>query len=331
MNRKKVKPKRVLALVERHGRIRTPFRREIILVNQVAEAVNNIRRAFKFAEEALSGYMNLKVDVSLLKTKRKSRKLFGRLSRYSIDIRVDIEGDLESAAEFLKQWARIWIWWYKGYEDIDPIEHFVETAEECGTPGDWWKVKGYIESVEQLTRESLKSEAHELLQMLRKKGSPIEELRRGIPCPLTKKVCPTEIKTNPSLFFVAIPIRPEYDDVLKKIDDTLEKHGLGAWAAQREVRAGHILCKICEKIQTCENGIFEITDLKPNVMLELGLAYGLGKTIVLITKSVSKVPSDLRGLEVIEYKNLKQLENGLEQFISINVLSRKSEIGVASE
>lgn len=323
MTKAQAKPKCVLTLEKRRGHIRTPFRREIILTDQVTEAVNNIRRAFRFAEEVLSRNMNLNVKVFLLSTKRQSRKLFGRFSKYSIKIKINIEGDLESAAEFLKQWARIWIWWYKGYEKVDPVEHFIETAKECGTPDDWWKVKGYIESVEELTRESLKSDAYDLLQMLRKKDSPIEELKSGMPCPLTKKICPTVIRPDTSLFFVAMPIRPEYDDVLKKIDSVLEKNGLKAWVAQREVRAGHILCKICEKIQTCENGIFEITEVRPNVMLELGLAYGLGKSIVLITKSASKVPSDLRGLEVIEYRNLGELEKKLGQYISMSVVPKR--------
>jgi hypothetical protein len=315
MAKAQAKPKLVLTLEKRMGDIRIPFEREIILTNQVTEAVNNIRRAFRFAEETLSKNINLSVNVFLLKVNREKRRLFGKVPKYSINIQVKVEGDTESVAEFLKQWARIWIWWYKGYEKVDPIEYFIKTAKECGTPGDWWKLKGYIESVEELTRESLKSDAYELLQLLRKKNSPIEELRSGLPCPLTRKICPTIIKCDSSLFFVAMPIKPEYNDILQKIDAVLEENGLRTWVAQKEVHMRHILCKICEKIQTCENGIFEITELKPNVMLELGLAYGLGKSIVLLTKSASKVPSDLKGLEVIEYRNLEELEKKLRQYL----------------
>ena len=306
----------VLTLEKRRQPIRELFFREIILADQVTEAVNNVRRAFRFAEEALSDGINLKVEVFFIKAEKSERKYF---DEYKIDFKLYIQGETESAAEFLKQLSRIWIWWYKGYENVDPIEHFIKTAAECGTPADWWKVSGYVDSVESLTRESLKSDALELVEILKRKNQAFQELKRGIPCPLTGKICPTEIVSDHSLFFVAMPIQAEYEDVFMKIEEVFARYKLKAWVAQREVSRGHILCKICEKIQTCENGVFEITDLRPNVMLELGLAYGLGKSIVLLTKDVSKVPSDLKGLEVLEYKNLGQLETKLEDYIILNL------------
>lgn len=296
--------------------IKYPFFREIILDEQVIEAVNNIRRAFRFTEEHLSDKINLKVQVLLLEVRLSEKKYFDKIDKHEIKIKLSIEGETESAAEFLKQLARIWIWWYKGYEKVDPIEYFIKTAAECGTPEDWWKVKGYVETVEELIKESVKSDALELLEILRTKKLAFSELKRGIPCPLTSKICPEQIKDDPTLVFVAMPIRSEYEDVFKNIENVLASYGLKAWIAQKELRRGHILCKICEKIQTSNFGIFEITDLSPNVMLELGLSYGMGKPILLIAKSLEKVPSDLRGLEIIEYRNLGELERQLHSYLS---------------
>lgn len=307
----------VLSLEREDKIIRQPFFREIILNDQVTEAVNNIRRAFRFAEEYFAEGMNLKVQTFLLGEEISKKKYFNRIERHKITIKIYIQGETESAAEFLKQWARIWMWWYKGYENVDPIEYFIKTAAECGTPKDWWKVKGYIESVEDLTRESLKSDALELLEILKTKNLAFSELKQGIPCPLTGKICSAEIKDDPHLVFIAMPIRPEYEDVFKSIEKVLSESNLRAWIAQREPRRGHILCKICEKIQTSGLGIFEITDLSPNVMLELGLSYGVGKPILLITKFIEKVPSDLRGLEVIKYRNLGELERELRPYLNI--------------
>lgn len=307
----------VLILEKENKIIMHPFFREIILKNQVTEAVNNIRRAFRITEERLSGKMNLKVQVFLLEKKLSKKKYFGKIDKYKIIIKVCVQGEIESAAEFLKQWARIWIWWYKGYKNVDPIEYFIKTAADLGTPKDWWKVKNYINNIENLIKESVKTDALELLEVLKSRNLALSELKQGIPCPLTSKVCPLEIKINPNLVFIAMPIRPEYEDIFKTIKSVLLKCNLRAWIAQRDPRRGHILCKICEKIQTSSFGIFEITDLSPNVMLELGLSYGVGKSILLITRSVKKAPSDLRGLEVIEYKNLGELERQLRPYLNI--------------
>lgn len=306
----------ILNLEREEGIIRHPFFREIILNDQVVEAVNNIRRAFRFAEERLSDRINLKVQVFLLGVEISEKKDFDMIDRHKINIKVCIQGENESAAEFLKEWGRIWIWWYKGYENVDPVEYFIKTAAECGTPKDWWKVKGFAETVEELTKESAKSDALELLELLKAKNLAFSELKRGIPCPLTGNICPVELKNDPYLVFIAMPIRPEYEDVFKNIESVLLESNLRAWIAQREPRRGHILCKICEKIQTSNLGIFEITELSPNVMLELGLSYGLGKSIILITRSIEKVPSDLRGLEVIEYRNLGELERQLRPYLN---------------
>lgn len=305
----------ILKLEKKEGVIKHPFFREIILDSQVTEAVNNIRRSFRFTEERLSDRMNLKVQVFLLEVKISKKKYFDRIDKPKIKIKLCIEGETEAGAEFLKQLARIWIWWYKGYEEVDPIGYFIKTAAECGTPKDWWKVKGYIETVEELTKESVKSDAFELLNVLKTKNLAVSELKRGIPCPLTSKICPEKIENDPCLVFIAMPIRPEYEDLFKNIENVLTNYGLRAWIAQRESRRGHILCKICEKIQSSTLGIFEITDLSPNVMLELGLSYGVGKPILLIAKSLEKVPSDLRGLEVIEYRNLGELERQLRSYL----------------
>jgi len=307
----------VLSIERKDKIIKQRFFREIILNDQVMEVVNNIRRAFRFAEERLSEGMHLKVQVFLLGEEVSEKKYFDRIEKHKINIRICIQGEIESAAEFLKQLARIWIWWYKGYEKVDPVEHFIKTAADCGMPKDWWKVKGYIETVEELTRESLKSDALELLGILKAKNLAFSDLKRGIPCPLTSRICSVEIKNDPNLVFIAMPIRPEYEDVFKSIENVLSEFNFRAWIAQREPRRGHILCKICEKIQTSGLGIFEITDLSPNVMLELGLSYGVGKSILLITKFIEKVPSDLRGLEVIEYRNLGELERHLRPYFNI--------------
>jgi hypothetical protein len=69
---------------------------------------------------------------------------------------------------------------------------------------------------------------------------------------------------------------------------------------------GHITCEICQHILSSCLGVFEITDANPNVMLELGLAYGAGKHCVLLRRKAvehCEIPADLSGIQRIHYDN----------------------------
>jgi len=72
----------------------------------------------------------------------------------------------------------------------------------------------------------------------------------------------------------------------------------------------HITCEICEKMQRAIFCVFEVSDLNPNVMLELGTALGLGKKIALLRHGESKAPSsDMSGLKYIPYGSKQSLTN----------------------
>ena len=73
-----------------------------------------------------------------------------------------------------------------------------------------------------------------------------------------------------------------------------------------------ILCKICKAIQESQYAIINISGQNPNVMFELGLAYGLNKTVFLIKDARSTEISDLKGLEYTEYSSAGDLASKLE-------------------
>lgn len=80
---------------------------------------------------------------------------------------------------------------------------------------------------------------------------------------------------------------------------------------------------IQKEIESAWYCIFDVTDLNPNVLLELGFAIGSGQDVIILqTKSkVSSVfgskldykplPSDLQSVRVIRYENLDDLDSRL--------------------
>ena len=129
--------------------------------------------------------------------------------------------------------------------------------------------------------------------------------------------CPHEIDTQKYLFFVGMPFNNRYIDSYQRgIKAMLEQHGIDTankvFKADEQYSNGDILCKICKAIQEAQNIIINISEQNPNVMFELGLAYGLNKNVFLIKDEESAVISDLKGLEYTSYSNAGDLAHKLE-------------------
>ena len=86
------------------------------------------------------------------------------------------------------------------------------------------------------------------------------------------------------------------------------------WYADENPGVGFVLSKITAAIDAAAFCFFEIsTQSKPNVFLELGYAMGRKKPCFLLCRSHSKIPSDLQGLERIEYESYHQLTEYLQK------------------
>jgi hypothetical protein len=85
-----------------------------------------------------------------------------------------------------------------------------------------------------------------------------------------------------------------------------------------------------ENVLKSDFSIFDLTDWNPNVALELGLAQGLKKTpgkpyyIVLNTRRSENVPSDIQGLQRLEYTSYDyKAEAGLGDQLVTYVLAKQ--------
>ncbi|MFD7320597.1 hypothetical protein ACFV9D_05820 [Streptomyces sp. NPDC059875] len=85
--------------------------------------------------------------------------------------------------------------------------------------------------------------------------------------------------------------------------------------ADEKITTLHILEKIQRYIVESQFGIYDISGWNPNVTLELGLALGLSERAYIAIDpartSIDDVPSDLRGIDRIQYASYTELEDKL--------------------
>lgn len=76
--------------------------------------------------------------------------------------------------------------------------------------------------------------------------------------------------------------------------------------------SGHdLLAKIHMLIDRAELVIADISEMSPNVFYEVGYAVAQGKTVLLVTRNPTRVPTDLKGREVLVYRETME---GMEAF-----------------
>ncbi len=108
--------------------------------------------------------------------------------------------------------------------------------------------------------------------------------------------------------FVGCPYGPPFN--LRAFRGTLERLPIAWYYADTRLRSRHLLSNLTTYIRAVDYCIFDLSLWNPNVSLELGLAEGLGKKYyILVNRRQSKdVPSDIRGIQRIEYSSIESRE-----------------------
>lgn len=130
------------------------------------------------------------------------------------------------------------------------------------------------------------------------------------------KGCPINPTERKNKVFVAMSFSDEYEDSYEYgVKLILGQKGLQPYKADAIINNKDIMCKICEQIQSCGIIIVNISGLNSNVMLELGLAYGLGKRVIVIKDKKTTTISDLGSIEYIEYSHARELQQKLNEIL----------------
>lgn len=169
------------------------------------------------------------------------------------------------------------------------------------------KLKKSIEKAKIEIESTAKQKEDEALM---KKMKP----RSGFKCFKIGHECPHDTTIKESQFFVGMPFGNSHKDSFDYgIKTVLDSAGFECYKADEQCTNIDIMCKICQAIQKSKYVIINISALNPNVMFELGLAYGLGKEVFIIKDKSTVVSTDLKGLEYTEYSHAGELQQELRK------------------
>ena len=194
------------------------------------------------------------------------------------------------------------------------VDEFIQMSRSFGSQNIPFIVSGPVtpDNIRsfQLVVENTKREIDSLIHEENEGGNRFRCFKIG-------NSCPQDIDSQKYLFFVGMPFNDRYIDSYQRgIKAMLEQHRIDTanrvFKADEQYSNVDILCKICKAIQESQNIIINISEQNPNVMFELGLAYGLNKNVFLIKDKDSAVISDLSGLEYTSYSNAEELASKLE-------------------
>lgn len=167
--------------------------------------------------------------------------------------------------------------------------------------------RAFAQSIKELA-DTVNSE----MQAEQSKDAPIPAHQMRVCFKTGVRGCPLHPPEDKNKVFVAMPFSDDYRDSYEYgIKIVLEQLGINYFKADNEISNKDIMCKICCEIQSCSRVIANISGLNPNVMLELGLAYGLGKKVIIIKDKKTVSISDLGSIEYIEYSHAGELQQKL--------------------
>ncbi|MEM6455720.1 MAG: hypothetical protein AAF772_11545, partial [Acidobacteriota bacterium] len=118
--------------------------------------------------------------------------------------------------------------------------------------------------------------------------------------------------------FVAMPFNEDMEDVFHYgIEKTAHRAGLLCERADLAIFTGDILNWIHRRIQGARVVVADLTGANPNVMLEVGYAWGCGIETVLVVRCgddgglPDDLPFDVRGQKCLRYRSIRDLEQQL--------------------
>ena len=112
--------------------------------------------------------------------------------------------------------------------------------------------------------------------------------------------------------FVAMPFADEFSDVYEvAIQDASLKTGIVCERLLEHAYLGDIVQEIKTRIAGSHGLIGVLDGLNPNVFLEVGFAWGLGKPALLIVKEGQALPFNVQNQKCLTYKNIGNLRSQL--------------------
>jgi CheY-like chemotaxis protein len=150
---------------------------------------------------------------------------------------------------------------------------------------------------------------------IRERIGTLEKNREGGQnfCLLYQQECDEARETGESSYLLASPEARLPGDFHTTVQNALTDQGLqpvylGEGLGGIQFR----LCVLCRQIQSCRFGLYHLHPGTPaEVYLALGMAIGMNKPYMLVVRQGTPLPSNLSGIEYLEYASLRKVETEL--------------------
>lgn len=127
---------------------------------------------------------------------------------------------------------------------------------------------------------------------------------------------PIEPPQAENRIFVAIPAgEAELKLFWQGIQPALETQGLSFYRSDRPPLDDAALCELCQELLSCRLALFSMSGQAPNVMLALGLAYGVGKPVVILQQQNDALLGEMSNNGYIRYAGADDLKNSLRALL----------------
>jgi hypothetical protein len=122
---------------------------------------------------------------------------------------------------------------------------------------------------------------------------------------------------TPRQVFVAMSFAsdPRFDDAYDSIQSVCEEFGYDAARITNAEAVDRILPEIVTGIKRSAFVVVDVSDPRPNVYYELGLAQGAGKRVIVTATKGTALPFDIADIPVIFWEGQKQLKERLRDRI----------------
>lgn len=128
--------------------------------------------------------------------------------------------------------------------------------------------------------------------------------------------------------FVALPQEPRMSDLRTVIEETLKEHGVKPMSTDSG-DTPTLVAAIQDRIRDSDFMIADVSEANPNVMVEVGMALGMGKRILLLSKTRSSdLPADLAAQQVAVYRpdNLSSVRKYVQLWLRDALSERSSSL-----
>jgi hypothetical protein len=128
------------------------------------------------------------------------------------------------------------------------------------------------------------------------------------------------VKSDKPKAFVVMQFTNEYDDVYRDVvREVCKDYEVNVIRADEVNGPGFIIADIVREIATAQLVIADITPANPNVYFEVGYAFALAKSTILLARKGTPLPFDVAAFRVLFYEDTiggkKKLEDGLRRHL----------------